>query len=411
MCFYSCQLMNKKKILVTATTFPRWKNDSEPSFVYALSSTLEKKGYKTVVLAPHYYKAKIFEVMGNLKVYRFPYFYPLRFQRLCYEGGILENLKKSFLAKIQMPFLLLSEYFHTIKIIKKEKIDFIHAHWIVPQGFIAALIKKLYKIPFISTAHAGDVFPLKKGMIKNLARFAIKNSSYVTANSSFTKSSILRLMNVKNIEVVPMGVDLKNFNAKNKDNKLRTKYNIKNEFILFVGRLAEKKGVEYLIRAIPLVLEKLPNSKLLIVGDGPEKEKLTNLTKKLNLEEYVIFVGKLRLEDLPKFYATADVFVGPSIVTEKGDTEGLGIVFLEAIASGTCVIGSNVGGIPDIIKHNKTGLLVEQKNPKQLAHSIVSLLKNKKLQKKLNKNAIRHISTYSWDIIASKFEKIYDKIK
>src|SRR3989338_6473945 len=181
-----------KNVLVLATTFPRWKNDTEPNFVYTLSNLLAKKGYNITVLAPHHYKAKKFELMGNIKVYRFPYFYPLKFQKLCYEGGILENLKKSFLAKIQVPFLLISEYFYTIKLIKKEKIDIIHAHWLLPQGFVAAIIKKLYKISFVSTAHAGDVFPINSSALKILMRFTIKNSSYVTVNSNFTKNSILK---------------------------------------------------------------------------------------------------------------------------------------------------------------------------------------------------------------------------
>src|SRR3989338_75390 len=175
-----------KNVLVLATTFPRWKNDTEPNFVYTLSNLLAKKGYNITVLAPHHYKAKKFELMGNIKVYRFPYFYPLRLQKLCYEGGIIENLKKSFLAKIQVPFLLVSEYFHMARIIKKEKIGFVHAHWILPQGFIAAIIKKIYNVPFVVTAHAGDIFPIKNTVLKNLVRFSIKSSYYATANSSFT---------------------------------------------------------------------------------------------------------------------------------------------------------------------------------------------------------------------------------
>ena len=401
-----------KTALVTATTFPRWKDDTEPAFVFALSSLLAKKGYKIVVLAPHYPGAKKFEIMGQLKVYRFPYFYPTKLERLCYDGGILENMKKSFLAKVQVPFLLLSEYFHIVKIIKKEKIDFIHAHWIVPQGFLAALIRKFYKIPYITTAHAGDVFPLRKSSMKKIAAFALNNASFITANSSFTRNSILMISNSKNIEVIPMGVDLTDFNPKKKDSSIRKKYGIQNEFLLFVGRLAEKKGVEYLIKAMPDVLNKLPNAKLLIVGDGSEKEKLTNLTNELNLKNNVIFAGKIKNDDLPKLYATADVFVGPSIVTEKGDTEGLGVVFLEAIASGTCVIGTNVGGIPDIIKTNETGILAEEKNPEKLAEAIIIMLKNKKLQTKLKKNALNHIKkTYSWEVVAEKFFKLYGTIK
>lgn len=404
--------MNKRKILVTATTFPRWKNDTEPNFVYVLSNLLAKKNYEVIVLVPHHYKAKKFEIMDNLRVYRFPYFYPSRLQKLCYEGGILENLKKSLLARIQVPFLLFFQFIYTLKIIKKEKVDLIHAHWVLPQGFLAAIIKKLYGIHFIATAHAGDIFPLKRSMLKILAGFAIKNSSYLTTNSNFTKNSILKLRKIKNIEVIPMGVDLNDFNIKNKDNKLKKKYDVKGNLMLFVGRLAEKKGTQYLIKAMPIILEKLPKSKLIIVGDGPEREKLVKMTENLNLENNIIFVGKLKHEDLRKYYATADMFVGPSIVTEKGDTEGLGVVFLESIASGTCVIGTNVGGIPDIIKHNKTGILVEQKNPNQLANAVLNLLRNKNLQKKLNKNAMKHIKDlYSWGIVADKFEKVYSKVK
>ena len=179
-----------------------------------------------------------------------------------------------------------------------------------------------------------------------------------------------------------------------------------------MGRLAEKKGVNYLIESMPIVLKGMHDSKLIIVGDGPEKEKLVELTKTLNLKDNVAFVGSLMNEDLPKYYATADVFVGPSIVTKTGDTEGLGVVFLEAIASGTCVIGSNVGGIPDIIINNKTGILVEEKNPYQLASAIVNLMENKMLQKKLIKNAISRIkNAYSWDKVAEKFAEVYNKIK
>jgi len=119
--------------------------------------------------------------------------------------------------------------------------------------------------------------------------------------------------------------------------------------------------VEYLIRAMPDVIRNLPKAKLMIIGDGLEKERLVNLANELKLGNSILFAGKIKNEDLPKFYASADVFVGPSIITEKGDTEGLGVVFLEAIASGTCVIGTNVGGIPDIIKNNEGNKLFDFK--------------------------------------------------
>ena len=393
--------MNKKKVLVTATTFPRWKDDSEPNFVYLLCKLLVGRCDITV-LVPHHPGAKRYEVMDGVNVYRFRYFFPLSLERLCYDGGVLENIKKSFLARIQVPFLLISEFLAMKQVIKKEKIDFIHAHWLVPQGYLAALIKKFYKIPYIATAHAGDVFPIKK--FRSFARDAIAKSTYLTANSNFTKDSINKISK-KRVDVIPMGVDINDFNPSNKDDRLW-----KHKTILFVGRLAEKKGAKYLIKAMPKILKKVP-AKLVIVGDGPERKNLVGLTKELNLQDNVVFEGKIPPNELPKFYASADVFVGPSIVTAKGDTEGLGIVFIEAIASGTCVVGSKVGGIPDIIKHNETGLLVREKNPEGISRAVITILGNVKMQKRLCENALKHIQkNYSWKVVAEKFSELYGRM-
>src|SRR3989344_1667939 len=404
--------MPDKRILVTATTFPRWENDTEPNFVFVLSRFLAGYGHKVVALVPHFHRAKKYEVMDKVKIYRFSYFIPYKLQKLCYEGGIFGNLKRYKIAFFQLPFLFLFEFLNTTKLIKKEKINAIHAHWILPQGFIAYLCKKLYGIPYIVTAHAGDVFPLKSHFFRFFSYLTVKNSYYCTANSTFTKKELQKISGKKDIKIIPMGVDLKLFTQKNRNMDLRKKFFIKKEFILAVGRLAEKKGIKYLITAMNEVIKKFPKAKLVIVGDGPEKTNLELLTKKLNLGNNIIFTGKIENKYIPQFYATADLFVGPSIVTKSGDTEGLGVVFLEALASGTCVIGSDVGGIPDIIKHNRTGILVKQKDSKQLAEAIIKLLSNQKLRKNLAINGQKYIEqNYSWELIGKKFNELMQKIK
>jgi len=400
-----------KRILVTTTTFPRWKNDTEPSFVFYLSNFLSKKGHEITVLAPHHYNAKRYEIMDNVKVYRFPYFYPYKLQRLCYDGGILENLRKSILARMQIPFLFLMELLYMRKIIKKEKINLIHAHWIFPQGILAAFYKKFFRIPYIVTVHAGDIFPIRNVIFKYLSRFTLRNCDYCTANSSYTKRAILNIFKIKNIEVIPMGVDFKVFGKNKKNHAIRKKFNINDKFILFVGRLAEKKGVKYLLMAMPDVLKKFPDAKLVIVGDGFEKDNIIKLISELELTKNIVLAGKIENKELPDYYTTADVFVGPSIITKKGDTEGLGVVFLEALASGTCVIGSNVGGIPDIIKNNKTGLLVKEKNPRELAEAIIKVLSDAKLRDKLARQGQRYIKDkFSWKYVSESFNDLIEKI-
>tara|TARA_Y100000310_G_scaffold45098_1_gene42061 strand:+ start:1007 stop:2203 length:1197 start_codon:yes stop_codon:yes gene_type:complete len=395
-------------ILVTATTFPRWDGDSEPGFVFYLSRLLAKK-HKVICLVPWHPGAKEYEEMDGVKVVRFKYFFGL--ERLCYDGGILANLKKSWLAKLQPPFLVKAQEKAIWKIVKGEKIDLIHAHWIVPQGFIASRIKRMFGIPFVVTAHAGDIFPLKNPFFRRLGRKALQDCAVCTVNSEATGKAVSDLYSVKNMSTIPMGVDLEQFSPKLKDNKVKKEFDVTGEFLLFVGRIAEKKGLTYLLDAMPAVVKKFPKVKLVVIGDGPLKTRLEAQASAMKLDGHVIFAGKRKNEDLGKYFASADVFVGPSIVTDSGDTEGLGVVFLEAIASGTAVIGGNVGGVPDIIKDGKTGLLVEEKNSKELSKKIVELLGDKKKREKMVKAGQKHIKdNYDWEKVTKKFEDLFKKI-
>lgn len=391
--------------MVLTTTFPRWEDDQTPGFVYDLSKRLRGEGFEIVILAPHHYGAKINEEMDHMMVYRFPYFYPTRYQKLCYEGGILPNIKRSYLAKIQVPFLIVAELYNIIKLIKQQKIDIIHSHWIVPSGLLGCIVSKITGLPHITTAHAGDVFTIEhSNYLKVIGKFILKNSDKITVNSTFTKNSALNIyrnLNSSKIEIIPMGVDTSIFCPKNK-----TEITHKSEYIIFsVGRLVEKKGIEYLIKAIPFVLNKLHNVRLVIGGSGPLENDLKKLVVNLNLSTSVIFTGYIKNLDLPKYYASSDVFVLPSIKTAGGDTEGLGVVLLEAMACGLPVIGSNLGGITDIIENGKNGFLVEDKNPEDIADKIIKLLSNERLRQRFSEEGLKIVNeVFSWDVVTEKFK-------
>jgi len=401
------------KVLVLTTTFPRWKEDTTPAFVYELSKRLQENGLEIVVLAPHHEGAKRFEIMDGMKVYRFPYFYPPKYQRLVYEGGILPNLKRNNLSRIQVPLLFLSELYYTMKIIKKEKIDVIHSHWIIPSGLVGTILRKVLKKPHITTAHAGDVFTIRKSkFLARVGSYVFRNSDKITANSNYTIDVITSIEDkIKdNVEIIPMGVATTLFTPENA-------MNLKNTFgaeylILSVGRLVEKKGVNYLIMAMKEVIKEFPNAKLLIAGSGPEKENLEKISDSLNLKENVVFVGYIKNSDLPKYYASSDIFVLPSIETKEGDTEGLGVVLLEAMACRVPVIGSNVGGITDIIKNDQNGFLAKPKNPEDIADRIIKLLSNEGLRQKFSKEGIKIVQErFSWDVVAGKFCDVYEGLK
>lgn len=355
------------KVLVTATTFPRWKNDTEPPFVYLLCKYLSNVGHQMIIVAPHSHKAKFNETMDGMKIYRYPYFFPFSLQRLCYDGGILPNMKKSLLAKVQAPMLLVAEFFFLLFILNREKPRILHAHWIVPQGIVTTILKKFYPISVVLTGHGGDVFAFQKGALKKLFNFAVKGADILTVNSSATQKLVEATHPKARVVTIPMGVDTEVFNSNKKDIHLKKTHNIPGPFLLTVGRLVEKKGIKYLIQAMQSVKGEFPNAKLLIIGDGPERKHLEDLSTELNLKKNISFVGKISHEKLPAFYATADVFISPSIEIKSGDTEGLGVVLLEALASETVAIGTNIGGIPDFIIPDKTGFLVAPQDEKDLA--------------------------------------------
>jgi len=393
------------KILVLTTTFPRWEHDPRPAFVYELSKRLQESGLEIVVLAPHCDGAKQFEILDGMKIYRFPYFFPTKYQQLAYDGGILPNIKKSNLAKAQVPLLLLSEMIYAFRIIRQEKIEIIHSHWIIPNGFIGAIGKILFSIPHITTAHAGDVFTIQKSKIlRMLGSFVLSNAELITANSVFTKKSILSINNSVDprIQIIPMGVDEHRFCKK--DRVLAEDSPDSAQNILSIGRIVEKKGLKYLIMAMQEVIKKYPDVTLFIGGDGPEKDNLIQLCSELKLERNVVFLGFIPVEKIAERYASSDIFILPSIETKYGDTEGLGIVLLEAMACGIPVIGSDIGGITDIIEDHKTGLLIKPGDPEDIAKKILLLLSERELQTYLSRNAITLIhKKFSWDIVSKQF--------
>ncbi|MDZ7333752.1 MAG: glycosyltransferase family 4 protein [candidate division KSB1 bacterium] len=182
------------------------------------------------------------------------------------------------------------------------------------------------------------------------------------------------------------------------------------QIILFVGYLIEKKGIRYLLTAMPKIIAELPDAQLVLVGAGTELEQLKQQTKDLEIEDHVTFMGWVKNSDLPDYYLDADVFVLPSIVDSKGETETQGVVLAEAMVCGCPVVGSNVGGIPDVITP-EVGLLAEPKNSHDLAKKIVMILSDIETHKKMSQAAISWAREhFSWQSVSRKYLEIYNEI-
>lgn len=396
------------KVCMLTTSFPRFPGDSAGTFIYSLASLLSKKGICIEIIAPHDPGSRFYEEWGNILIHRFAYFFPLKYQQLCYRDGLLNNLRNSRLAAVQAPFFVLAEFLYLLWIIKKTKPDLIHAHWSVPQGFLSMLAKYVLKIPCVISLHGSDVFGLRHPIFKLLNKLAIRHADVCTANSLATAKTAQATGASGNLKIVPMGVDPKLFQESADADELKKKHRLDAEVILSVGRLIDLKGTDCLIQALPEILSRFPRAKALIIGSGPRKNQLLDLTKNLRLEENIVFIDSIAHAELIKYYSVADVFVLPSIINSKGETEGFGVVLLEAMACGVPVIGSDVGGIPDIIENGQTGLLVRPKDPQHLSDQLLRVLTDADLKAKMVANARKLIETrFAWEIVAERFIEIY----
>ena len=399
-----------RTVLIVTSSYP--KHEGEPSgiFLHHLSRQLVAVGWRVLVLAPNFPGGQPVQMLDGVEIRRFNYFIPQR-QALCYRSGMLPNLKQSQLLWFQVPFYLANLFVSVLQTVRKESIDIINAHWVVPQGIVTRLVQGFSPVPVVLTVHGGDIFAFQGLAGRLLKRLALGRAEACTANSTFTRGQLLQLCPSAEVSIVPMGVDVAEFEPKQRNPILRRNLGVDAEMILFVGRLVEKKGVHNLLAAMQLVLKSSPKATLVLVGDGTQRHELERMAERLEIGRAVRFLGKLPHDQLPEYYAAADLFVGPSVVDRSGDTEGLGVVFVEAASAGLAMVGTSVGGISDVLVHDVTGLTVEPDQPEALAEAIERLLSDEALRCRLGAAARQHVlRQFSWSQVAERFSSVFSDV-
>ena len=181
--------------------------------------------------------------------------------------------------------------------------------------------------------------------------------------------------------------------------------------IIFAGRIVEEKGIEDLIRAMPGILKKCPDASALIAGEGQDRKAMENLSQELGLVGRVFFTGWIDPELMPAYLAAADVFAGPSRRASDGWIEAQGLAFLEAMAVGTPVVATRSGGIVDAVVHDKTGLLVDERSPDQVAEAITRLHSDQDLAGNLAAQGRKLVEkSYSRQACAARFSEVFEKL-
>jgi glycosyltransferase involved in cell wall biosynthesis len=391
------------KILVLTSTYSRWEGDTDPKFVDNLCHYLSRDN-EVHVVAPHTRGTATEEVKDGIRVFRYRYSIE-RWETLAYDGGILPRLKQNKFRLLLVPFFLFAQWLLTIRLLRRNKYDVIHAHWIIPQGLVALLARPFAKVPpvVVATSHGGDLFALKGGLLARLKRWVCQRVDHLTVVSSTMKTKAVeqRLKDEKAISVIPMGVDSHGMFLPPPAGSVR-------KGLLFVGRLVDKKGVEYLVQALPKVREKHPGETLTIIGSGPLEASLRSLCQLLGVGEKAVFLGSLVNTEIPDYLRSAAVTIFPSIVADDGDQEGTPVAIMEALACECAIIVSDYPGARDIIEDGVNGYLVAQRSVEELAERICSLLADPGAQRQLGKNGRKHVQEfYDWRVISNQFESAF----
>jgi glycosyltransferase involved in cell wall biosynthesis len=389
-------------ILILTGSYPSSHEPVSRTFMTDFVSFLARQ-VRIVILAPHKPGIPYRETDGNITIIRYPYWFTASGECLGKEGGLMPSLTGSILAPFQLIPFFICQFLVALQIIRGSRIDLIHSHWVVPQGLTGSVLHLVTGIPHVTSIHGTDIHLIHSHRSAHpVMRFIGKYSSLITTNSSHTNRLLREIMAPPaGSRIVPMGINPDDFAGSRSAGSPETK------MVLFVGRLIELKGVNYLIRALRIIRPDYPRLQLVVIGDGPARSQLEEEVVNSNLESVVTFTGSLGRDLICRYYNQADIFVLPSITLHE-QSEGLGVVLLEAMASGVPVIGTNTGGIPDIIEDNVNGFLVPPGDPGAIARAILSILEDADLAERFRKAGLKTVQeNFSWERITEVFMEIY----
>lgn len=364
-----------------------------------------------MVLAPHHPGVRRQESFGNLTVKRFQYSWPAGSQRLAYGHGMRENIRQSWMAKAQVPVYIASLCFAVGKLLRKKRFDVINSHWMVPQGLAVSLaLKGFPEIAHVVTAHAGDVFLLQKMKAgKPVARYVAARTDMFLPVGSQVASTLNQMVGTQKPQAIqPMGVDHSVFSASPKQALSQLPFN--GNFILFIGRLVEKKGLTYLLDALKLLFSQGFDVGLVVIGSGALKERMKAKAFQLGIQDRVLFMGTMGHESILPFLQSCKAVVIPSILDPSRETEGMPTVLAEALSFGCKVVASKVGGIPDVLIDGHNGWLAQPADAQDLADKLVIALGH--CDGNVTNNARQSVRDLDWGCIAKRYNDFFrDAIK
>ncbi|MDO8502182.1 MAG: glycosyltransferase [Gemmatimonadaceae bacterium] len=395
------------KVLFIVTAYPRHEGDVITPWMGETIDRLRMAGTEVEVLAPSYRGSRT-GTIGGVKVHRFRYA-PARLETLTHDVPALDRIAANPLFAALLPSYLAAGSAAAARIAREGEFDVVHAFWPIPHGLFAIAAKRASRAALVSTFFSSELnwTGPARGVFGPLLRSIVRASDAVTVISSHTAARLREHVPGAQSVTVPFGAAAVSRTDSSGSATVVRRRDDPFE-LLFVGRLVRRKGVDVLLRAVALIASDA-RLHLRIVGGGPEKENLIAASEALGLGNRVTFEGVVDKKRVNELFETCDALVLPAIVTATGETEGLGVVLIEAMGYGKPVIAASAGGIVDIICDGDTGLLVPPGDAVSLAVAISKAMDDPaELAMIASRGAAYAGRAFGWNTIVSRLLSVYE---
>jgi phosphatidylinositol alpha-1,6-mannosyltransferase len=291
------------------------------------------------------------------------------------------------------------------------RFEAVHAGRVLPEGLIALVVARLTGRPCVVYAHGEEITTWRQWRKLRAMRFVYRGADRVIANSEFTRDELMKLgVQGRRIAIVNPGVDIRRFRPGIDAQDLRDLLSIgsREHLILSVGRLSRRKGFDQVIRALPKLAARGIDARYALIGVGEDRAHLESLARELGVVDRIRFLGHVAVEELPRWYNAADVVAMPNREID-GDTEGFGMVFIEAAACGKPVLAGRAGGTGAAVLDGETGLRVDGASLEAVVEGLDRILSSPGLAQELGGRGYeRAVSAFAWERVAERVAALAD---
>lgn len=392
------------KILYIVTAYERHQDDVITPWLVETIRRLRGHGVDVEVLAPSY-RGLPSQTLDGVRVHRFRYA-PATIEDLTHDQTAPDRIRSRPAYLALVPGYVAAGSLAAARLARRERFDAVHVHWPMPHALLGFAARFAAGVPVICTFHGVELTWTRRQLrpLTPLLRWIIRRADAVTANSTHT-ADMIRALDDREVHRIAFGSAVDATVSEASEPPDEGPFSL-----LFVGRLVERKGLRYLLDAVAQLRGRAP-VELRIVGDGPLRAALEEHARVAGVSDIVTFEGFVDDATLRARYRGCDALALPAVVDEKGDTEGLGVVLIEALSHGKPVVASRAGGIVDVVKDGETGLLVEPGDAGSLADAIVRLAECPELRARLGargRSLVRE--EFSWDTVIPRLRELYEDV-